>query len=208
MGGTELTLDKCLQETNKKKVIISAIWVLCNLCYKNKESKDLIGKKGLKVLLKMCKENGEMGKQNQSEVEAALTALVNLVIDNVENCKDLLRIGGEELAKISKGNPCHKQTPGSPVCERIRLEVENNRKIASSILAIIHTCIPSTCANCYEQQDLASSTCCQHCGHQKVLPLSVIENGVVRQVSSRIGYSTPKKRQKNRKEAPSSSSVQ
>lgn len=135
-----LFYDWIQKNQHDNDVQISVLWTIRNLCYDNSDNKDIIGKNGMiEYLMAICRQKIDLdiygntestpsspsnsSSSSSSVVEAILTALVNITLNNETNSRKLLEVGSSELIKIANGDTKTKS--------------QNNQKLSKLLLQII-----------------------------------------------------------------------
>jgi len=166
LGVIDIVFTECINMSSDTMMLISALWFLRNLSYNNEKNKDLLGKKGVKILIEICKRLVKLGDNHAHGLEAALTALVNLVIDHKSNSLELLSIGRKFLEEISSAQ-IKKNIGEEDKSNEWESTYQSNKVLAKALLQIIQPHQKYVCQNCSSEQLLGHT--CEDCGHQLTL---------------------------------------
>ena len=162
-GGIDIIFEECTKAQLDDRVLIAALWVMRNLSYNNKKIKDNFGKKGIEILLKICKEKMRNNKFDPHLMESILTALINLAVDHETNSRKLLDNGGNDIVKFFMYCP-QKFDPGNDIVQSYTMR--SNKILARTLLQILDSYNNLICGNC-KQEQLQGNTC-EMCGHQMI----------------------------------------
>jgi len=165
LGGCEVLVGIVGDKNNDDEVLLPALWAVRNIAHGSAENKKELGRLGsIKILVDICeavKAGSGIGNSNEREpiMESALTALVNLVVDDETNCRKLLKFGLDALIDIAEeygGGPQSKGGGGES-------QKQSNGALATSLLVMLGPYNFLVCANCGKEQP--GGTSCMQCGH-------------------------------------------
>jgi len=176
LGGCKVLIEIVGAKEVDDEVLLPALWAVRNCAHGNALNKKEFGNlSGVKVLVGVC-EGCKVGGRD-SILESALTCLVNLVVDDEQNCRNLLKFGLDSLIDIAEdyaggegpneGGNVPEISEGSIQGEEKKAGEEkmskSNSALATSLLVMLGPYNYLVCGNCGKEQP--GGTSCESCGH-------------------------------------------
>ena len=170
--GHKILLDLLLNNDTSDGIIIAVLWLLRNMTQKSLKCKEMFGNNIIETLFHIIVKSqaGNTEELNYrisccSKIEASLSVLVALAIENEHNSREILKyldvlvdIAENKLKVNSLGKRINSYDGNTEEF------MKNNARLAYTLLEIIEPFNFYVCWNCNCEQKIG--TTCQYCGHK------------------------------------------